>query len=132
MMPPYDPFAFSQPPEDAVTDTDAMLDLAAPAQGYVPQENMPFLENNTDLPPSDVDPRGMLRDSGTGAPSMGVMPDAVGGEPQMGAPMDEEALRLAILENGTRDNEMSDQYQTGVVEQNEEEERRLAKMNGGM
>ncbi len=128
-MNPYDPFAFGQPPEDAISDPEAMLDLALSPQGYAPQAEMPLFEENSDLPPSEVDPRGMLKAGYGGADPMGAMPQdpmAMGGEQ-----LDEEALQQAILDEGMRDNEMSEQYQAGIVEQNEEEERRLAKANNG-
>lgn len=136
MMRPYDPFAFSQPPEDAVLDTDAMLDLAAGPEGYQPQPDNEFLAENPDLPPSDVDPRGMLK-GGMEAPGNvlssyapeGRQEDAhVAGD---GEYIDDEALQQAILDEGMRANELAESYQASGVEQNEEEERRLAKMNNG-
>ena len=132
MMRQYDPFAFAQPPEDAVMDTDAMLGLAEDPAGYAPQADMPFLEENSDLPPSDVDPRGMLK-QGYGGMSGAAPMGAEMAPPMepMGEQYDEEALQQAIIDEGMQANEASEQYQAGVVEQNDEEARRLAKMSGG-
>ena len=136
---PAAPFSvFGMPPEDAVLDADAAL----AAMAYEPQMDLPFLEDNSDVPRAPdanpfKDPSGMQKLSDGHLNAMGspnAMPDGnmmpgsmdnMGGMdsmPMNDEPLDEEALAQSILDGQEQDNAASGAYQEGVLETNEEDE----------
>ena len=135
-MQPFDPYSFGQPPPDAILDDEA-LTLA-----YEPQLDAPFLEDNLDLPPSDVDPRGLARDQGMlgasldpqSASDMGSGNEIGAGESLEGMDMveDPEALQQALLDAQSQYNSSSLAYQDAGVAANEEEGVQARKIEEGL
>lgn len=128
----YDPFALMQPPEDAMLDDEALLGLGSGVEGYVPQEDMPFLEDNSDIPRVEdanprKDPSGAQKLTEGFDPGQGSMGLGEGGEF-----LDEEALQQAILDGQVEENANSEAFQEEAYLQNEQDEHKQRKLSGEM